>query len=428
MVPLSVPVPTEHADRLRQSVDLAIRDLLAVGDNPLALAVYLWAIRRHRLALVNSDRLAAWGAGWARRVLVENVIGRRRDEEIAAAALVVVALAETPALVGVEDELRRGLGDLLTAELDWRLIPFGRPGYGALLLLGAAVAGVAEPRLPVAAAEIRGAFTAALAGSRLFGLGFAIDLAYRCSPPSTLAELERRVPEVLADPRTGYEDQLYLLHALWVRPAAGAARAERAALTEETLARSPAWSYLMNGLEDVPPAGDGRAMVPLSHLYRALLLDVVEGYRADVAAQPVAGQPYGVLRRLADWAALAFGVLLVLGLWAGMSWLGRPWLAAAGRYWIKHDFGALSPSAALLSLGVGALITLLIPLTLICLWTAWSFAVRATDRGDELLPVVLRRRVRRLAIWWASAVLAAVALELAMGILGPGLDYALSGQ
>jgi hypothetical protein len=65
---INTPEQQERTDRLLQSTDLAIKELMDVEDDPLALALYLWTIRYHKVPLVNGDYLARWGVAWVRRI------------------------------------------------------------------------------------------------------------------------------------------------------------------------------------------------------------------------------------------------------------------------------------------------------------------------------------------------------------------------
>ena len=86
---------TQHIERLIQSIDFAIRDLLKTEDDPLALAMYLWTLREHKLSLINGDDLARWGTVWVYQVFVEGRDTRRKDEQATSAALANAALAQT---------------------------------------------------------------------------------------------------------------------------------------------------------------------------------------------------------------------------------------------------------------------------------------------------------------------------------------------
>src|SRR5205807_9412248 len=137
MVLMSVAVQRERADRLLQSVDFAVKQLLNTESDPLALAMYLWVFRNHGISLVNSDSLANWGASWAYRTFVERDISRKRDEQITSAALAVAALKRTGAFADTENEIDLGMKQVLATELSHQLIPFKHPVYGAIFLFAA---------------------------------------------------------------------------------------------------------------------------------------------------------------------------------------------------------------------------------------------------------------------------------------------------
>jgi hypothetical protein len=426
MVPLSVSPPAHRLDQLIQSVDFAIRDLLASEDDPFALAVYLWVMRRHRLSLINGDRLAAWGGQWVRQILIDGAFGRRRDEQIASAAIAAIALEGTRALVGLEGTMRDRLSAILAVELERRSIPFGRPSYAAPVLLACATFRVDDPRLTAATDATLAAFAATLLGGRLFGVGFAVALAQLVSHRHGHVALDQRVPEILADPQMSYEDRLYLLQGIWLARESAIPREERRAVTEQTLEQSPIWPYLMSGMEDLPPAGDGRAVVVVSHLYRAVLLDIALCRRAETIEQvAILSTERRTARWIIDWSALGFGIALLLGAWLLLGWLARPWIGTMRRYWLLRDYDALSRSAALMSLASGVAVTLLLPLSVAALWILWSLLVREGKQGNQRITQLLGLRLRRVTIWWALAVALAAAINLATGVLGPAFEHLL---
>src|SRR5206468_1920443 len=84
-----------------------------------------------------------------------------------------------------------------------------------------------------------------------------------------------------------FEDEAYLVQTLWQLTDNGSNNHKEMvmSLSEQLLNNTPAWQYLMNGGEDIPPAGDGRTVVYISHLYRAALLDVLLEYQTHAASR-----------------------------------------------------------------------------------------------------------------------------------------------
>jgi hypothetical protein len=159
MVFMSTPAQRNGMDSPFQSVDFAVKHLLDTESDPLALAMYLWVFRVHNLSLNNSDRLVSWGIPWTQRTFISESIGRKKDEQIASAALALASLAKTRALSTVENDLRLGVKRALAAELDRRSIPLRHPVYGAMLLLAACQLKVDEPRTASAVEAITASFT-----------------------------------------------------------------------------------------------------------------------------------------------------------------------------------------------------------------------------------------------------------------------------
>jgi len=144
---ISSPNLSQHIERLVQSIDFAIRELLKAENDPLALALYLWTLRQHKLSLINSDDLARWGIAWIYQVLIEGNITRRKDEQVTSAALAEAALAKIHVLSEIEDQIREKIQQLVSDELDHRVIPYDRPSYGAILLFTASILNAQETRI-----------------------------------------------------------------------------------------------------------------------------------------------------------------------------------------------------------------------------------------------------------------------------------------
>ncbi len=347
MVSLTTHSLPEKRDQVLRSVDLSIRDLLPQGErDPIALAMYLWVVRSHDLSLINKDGLVNWGVAWVRRVFIEKKVGRRSDEHIVSAALAAAALAGTGALSSMDADICMAIRQLLSAEIDQRPLPFGRPSYASIFLLAAAVLGIGESGTRTAKA-LGSAFRDSTAGGRVFGIGFAVQVLRKNHELENLDDLMRTVNSAVQDPRTGYEDELYLLQALWLNHDASSPNAKEVELTHHLLDRSPVWSYLFVGTEDVEAAGDGSVGVHLSHLCRAALVDVILrfGTYVDARADSMLDARYRG-RRVVGFSAFGFVSLLLIGTWFIFGWLMMPWTDAAWRYWVQNDYGAMSQPSA----------------------------------------------------------------------------------
>lgn len=98
-----------HRDDVVRSVDRAVDRLLTDGNDPFSLALYLWVARIHGIVLVNGDGLAAWASTWVERSLVDGHVGRRKDTEVASAALAAMALRGIDALADIDAAVRAGI-------------------------------------------------------------------------------------------------------------------------------------------------------------------------------------------------------------------------------------------------------------------------------------------------------------------------------
>jgi hypothetical protein len=425
VVSLSYSPQVDRSDRLHQSVDLALQELLGTGDDPLALSFYLWTLKKHRHSLINLGNLTSWGMARVRSVFVERQVGRRRDEDIASAALCLVALANTSALGEIRGRVREGVEQLLDAELTRNAIPLRRPAYGVLFLHAAHTIGVEGPRVRGAAERAACALVEAVPGGRLFGLVFAAELLQAIGDGECSEKLERSAVRALADDGVDFEDQVYLLQALW-QLRCGGGRADEAVMrfSEQLLNKAPAWQYLMNGVEDVPPAGDGRAVVYISHLYRGALLDVLLRYQTFAAArleEQLDSRYRG--RAGVSWSAFGFYVLGFLLAWAATAYFMLPATDSAGRYWLLGDFTSMRPVSAISYL-VGLLwAAYLFILTLVIMPTAYSVFVKSKIGSDQRIKDVLGAGLWRATKIWFAAIAFALVFGVFTNIIAPSAQH-----
>jgi hypothetical protein len=429
MVFMSTPAQRNGMDNLFQSVDLAVKHLLDTESDPLALAMYLWVFRAHNLSLNNSDRLASWGIAWAQRAFISESIGRKKDEQIASAALALAALATTRALSTVENDLRSGVQRALAAELDRRSIPLRHPVYGAMLLLAACRLKVDEPRAISAAESITSSFTKGLPGRRAFGAGIIVQLLQENQKEGLLTTLTQHIQKIIDDPRVTYEDRLYLLHALWLSHDDASEPNEIIGLAESFLKATTTWSSLMDGIEEIPSAGDGHMPVTVSHLYRAALLDISLRFQVGETerAQARLDARYGG-RKLINMAAFGFGALLLGGTWFLLGKAVLTSFDAGWRYWLLNDYHAMSSSSALFFLAEVVFATLFLPVTLVITWTLWFLLIRTKATNDREIAEVLGHRLRGAFLTWLTLIALGVLIGLFTGAIGPAFTHAIGGK
>jgi len=282
VVSVKFEISSSRMDRLYQSVDFAIRDLLESTENPLALSSYLWAFRANRLTSINGDRLTRWGINWARHVLVDGSVSRRKDDDYASAGLAIASLSGTEELSANRLELGPALKGILSDEFQRRTIPFRRASYGAIILLAAKTLDIEDTRIQTSAIRITHEFKTAMQSGRLFGVAYDAQLALSTVGDELRSEFEHAALSRLHSSSTAYDDQIYLLQALWQLDPRTIDQQEFMVLSQELITKAPAWKYLMNGTEDVAPAGDGKVTLALSHLHRAALLDVASRHLAAI--------------------------------------------------------------------------------------------------------------------------------------------------
>jgi hypothetical protein len=413
VVSVSFSPHVERADRLHQSVDIAIRGLLSESIDPLAKAAYLWTMRRHDKPLINSDALVIWGLRWVRQILVDDETSGRKDEEIASAALAAAALVDHREFYSIREDVRGGMKKILNSEFERHGIPFRRLSYGAALLYGAYSLNVDAAGLRDGVIRIGESFKDAIPGGRLFGLPFVVRMLCDLGEEKLAREIDHAAREALSDAKTNYEDQAYLVQALW-ESFDGAPDDSVMATTEQVLEKSPAWGYLMNGSEDVPPAGDGQAVVFLSHLFRASLIDVLMSYQSFVSKHKEAqiDARYRV-RAGISWSAFSFYALVLFLGWVGLLVPLVKYADEAYRFWLLSDYAAMSKfwAVAYLLVGVNLFLFLSI-LTVKILPALYKVFIKSQIGSDERIKNVLGAR-----FWTATKIwLALIAIEIFLGV------------
>lgn len=418
--------PFAQSERLRQSIDIAIRRQLSLEDDPLALALYLWVAERHKVAFINSSGLVSWGVSWLRRVFIEHRIGQRRDEEIASASLAAIALIDSPLFQRIRDEVCSGVSELLSEEISRSLIPFRRPSYGVIFLLAAHKLGVDQPPIRRAARAIAQAYRESLPGGRLFGISFCVQLLQESGDQESLSDLEKPLLKAITDPRLGFEDHIYACQAVQQLRRENDSDDEMVKLIDDVVSKSPAHMYLMVGMEDMPPAGDEHVSVTVSHLYRASLLDVAIANRARILKQQelqVIARYQG--SRLIGWSAFAFPTVLILGAWVILLYKIIPHLRAGVRFWFRGDDSAMPFSSALILLGAVLLLLYLMPAGAIIIRTLYSVLIRANVQSDQWIKDKLMPKLWTVTKWWAGAIVFAVILGVIVNIISPRFEHGL---
>ena len=410
-------------ERISQSADYAIRSLLVAADDPLALASYLWVYRQHDLTSINSNALVRWGDNWVRRTFVERQTSSRQDEEVASAALVVAALSKTSKLSKLKQDIRAGLSEVLNTELDKRAIPFKRISYGAIALLGACSIGIDDSRLLSSIKDVINQYKEAITGGRVYGLPYAALLA-RLKADSNTEELGKKIKESLNNPRVSWEDQAYLLQSLWFLQRGQTPCKDLLKLTEQYLLKSPVWGYLMNGDEDMPPAGDGIIAVRVSHLYRAALLDILTRFQAtqDLREEIQFHERYQG-RKGVGLSAFGFYILLLMAAWFFLLRFMIPITSSGLRFWFKHEYASMSRGQAIVFL-IGTIATMcLAHLTLEMVPALYSVLVRLNIQSDQRAWDVLWPRLRRiLKLWLIIVGLGSLVMGIIVNVISPGAE------
>jgi hypothetical protein len=420
---------TLRFDQLTKSVDLALRDLLSAGSDPVALACYLWVCRRHNLQLVNSAALASWGSSWVKSILIEQGWGRKRDDDISSALLVASVMQDVPTLRGLLDVMKASTATSLAPELERHALPFNHPGPAAMSLLGAVDLGLDDVRLPTATKETLSSLEQTMSAGRVFGIAFAILAFKKTHQEGDLSALAVRIVEALDDPETDYEDRIYLSQGLYYLADHGDASQDVSRSADMIVAESPVWSYLLNGQEDVAPAGDGRAIVTVSHLCRAALLDLLIHYRKSVAEHMKAQIDSRYQEtQFTGLSAFGFYALILALVWI---FLGRILLRDAGsarQFFLLDNYDAMSAGTAWRYVFVVFAALLTFPLTPGLLLTCWEVVVRKSVAGGKSIRDVLWRRSRAIVYAWLTLLVAAFAINVVTTVSGGGFKHLVSGK
>ena len=426
---MNISLQHDRTEKLLQSIDFAVKQLLNTEDDPLALAMYLWVFRTHNMSLINSDRLASWGATWAYRVFVEGAIGRKKDEQIASAALATAALVGTSLLADIENDILVGVKQILSIELNRQGIPLGHPAYGAILLFAAYTLHIEDSRILQANSNIAEAYIRSMSRGQAFGIVFTLQLIQKMHIENLLTTFVQHIQDTIGNSEINYENQIYLLHALQSMHDGASQPVPMIDLAQRILTSSPIWSYLMVGIEDIPPAGDEQVPVPISHLYRAVLLSAAIGFHASetlrIEAQLEAR--YGG-RRLINLSAFGFSMTLLAAMWFFLVRITYPSLNAGRQYWLLNQYSAMSSSSALLFLGGILLAILLFLVSLILIWTLWSLLVQSKAANDREIAEVLGRRIRAVFWAWLTIIVVAVIINLISGTIGSAFSHAIGGK
>ncbi len=417
-------------DQLLRSVDAAVGEFLVKSDDPLALACYLWVIRRHRLTLSNGDALLGWAASWIQEVLVEGRVGRRRDEELTSAALAAAALADAPTLSSSTcDAVRRRLGDVLCDELRRRELPFGHPAYAAMLLFAARRLEVKEERFPSAAQAVVTAFLEALPNGHLLGLGFVVQLLSAIEGDALSSTVRQHALDAAGDQRLDPEQQVYLAQSLWYFPEDGILPATVEDLTRRVIE----YPHLQSGTdllqEKASSTDDLKALTPYSHLAQAAQLDVFLTYRQGAQRREELRKDR--MYRGRGWVttpAFGFYAIMSLGSWLAVAWLALPWADDSWRYWIQGDYDGIRSMTALLLLSGVLLVSYFATITPAILWTLFSTLVLNKVESNRRLLDLLLCQLVRVSKWWILGVLIVIAIGVFTNIITPGFEHIISGD
>jgi hypothetical protein len=425
VVSLNLTVEPVNYERLLQSSDLAIRGLLNDPTDPMAMSAYLWTYTRGKPALTNGEGLIRWGMAWVRRIFIEGRMSKRRDEDIASAALAVIALTDTPDFLEMRDEIKNKVEELLARELVRSQLPLRQASYGAILLYASYLLEVGESTINSAALAVKNLYEESISIGRLFGLLFCIKLIQRIEGKEKPKDFADIIESALSDPTTTYEDKIYLLQSLWeiydnTPPLYLLNR------TDDIIARAPMWPHHISEVENTESVDSELDSIPISHLYQAALLDIIIR-RKEGNAQYLKEEFYERYRGRKGIGLLAFGfptLLLSLSLLLLCIYVYQ-WRKEAGFFWLMKDYNAMTSATALLYLFAVLLISYLLIITPLVLWKMFLLLVIENIQSDQRLKDVLWRPLRKISLGWLTLVLIAIVVGIFTGILTEGVGHIL---
>lgn len=425
MVSITLGASSVTHDQILHASDIAIRDLLNEPVDPMAMATYLWVYIQRKPAITNGDRLVRWGLAWVRRIFLEGRISRRRDEDMASAALVIASLIDTPSFLEIKDDVKGRVEGSLAYELDRCLVPFRQASYGAIFLLAAHMLGISNPKMTEAALAINQIYTESIFTGRSFGFSFSAKLTKALMNKDSVKELAERIELALIDPATSYEDQVYLLQALWELHDDGTS-AHLLKKTEGVVSRVPGRTYQPIQVRDSILVDRESALEPDSNLYRASLLDITTRYneRSALYAEEKFKAEYSGRRgiSLLAFSSLALSLSLTVGLLGFYIYRGGQ---DAKRFWLSGEYSAMSSSSALLYLAVVFLASYLLLITPVILWKTFSLLVISNVQSDKKLLDILKPPILKVSLAWLTIVLLGVVVGIATEVLTQGVQHIL---
>jgi len=425
VVSISLATDSLTQAQILHASDIAIRDLLNEPVDPMALATYLWVYIRRKPAITNGDQLVRWGTAWVRRTILDGKISRRRDEDMSSAALAIAALVNSPSFQEIKDEVKRRLEQSIAGELERSPVPFRQPSYAAMFLLAAHMLGINNPKIADSALAIHRIYAEGIFTGRSFGFSLSVKLTRAITNKDDVKELATRIELALTDPATSYEDQVYLLQALWELNGDDTS-ARLLEHTEDVLSRVPAWACNPAQRNGSMLAGGESTFASTSHLYRASLLDIAALYheRSALYAEARFNARYSGRRAISlmAFSSVALLLSLLLGLVGVYLYRGGQ---EARAFWLSGEYGAMSSSSALSYLAavlLGSYILLIAP---IVLWKTFSLLVVSNVQSDQRLKDVLKPSISKVSFAWFTVILLGIIVGLITGVLTQGFQHIL---
>lgn len=268
-------------NRLHYLIELDISDDDSLKD-PLSLAIYLHFLNKHDRVGINKANLVNWARSFSHQVIVERKITKKRDTEIAAAVLLT---AELQADKGVRkkkiEEFQENIPDLLSNEIDKDGLFFGNLTLSAIILYALKILQLSDNQEDVVLKSLLKRYTNTKTFTHLLGLVFLVKILLIKRNIGATEEIVELAKERLGNHQIDYDDNLYLVAALWdyYKSTDKANLIKMKGVAERTIKHTPILISDIVNKGDISDVSPGIPARKISRLYKAVFFDFLESYK-----------------------------------------------------------------------------------------------------------------------------------------------------
>lgn len=183
----------------------------------------------------------------------------------------------------------------------------------------------------------------------------------------------------------------------------------------------------MNGIEDISPAGDGQAIIYLSHLLRASLIDVLNNYQLNL--EEFNDRKFDArykVRAGVSWSAFGFYILILIIIWVGLLYPLIKYSNEAFRYWVLNDFVSMPKTDAALYLFIGVnLLVYLAVITFKVIPILYKVFVKSQIGSDQRIKELLLAQFKSSTKIWVVFIGLQILIALFTNIIVPSIQNIL---